>query len=237
MKNKYTHFPPPAYEFNPKDNERIIYLCGPHGVGKSTMVEDLKSYDRGRVREQIAHMESLTENMSRQIWRMTLHCVEHRENLVYAASQPENSVVIGDRCYLDDQAYISAFEQLGWMTPEQCQNIFELTDIIYKNSNTPKPNNFIILLPPLDWNIERIKERWNNGERFKWCEENFDYLKVVRSEFEKLSFLRKNVLTIRDTSREKRVHRVKEWLIKNKLDNFIVEGRSFVEGVKSKWSS
>ena len=118
--------PPPGYKFNPADNERVIYLCGPHGVGKSTLIEDLKKYDAERIREQIAHMESLEDNMSRQIWRSALHCIEHRENLVYAAKQPENSVVVGDRCWFDDQAYVHAFAELGWITASERDRIMEL---------------------------------------------------------------------------------------------------------------
>lgn len=219
--------PPASYNYTLEDNKKILYVCGPHGAGKSTLFNDLKQYKNTRIQEQIAHMESLEENLQRQIWRTALHCIEHRENLVCAASLPENSVVVGDRCLLDDEAYVKAFEKLGWMTSSQCQYIFDLVELTYKD--TPKPENFVILLPPLDWNIERIIERWNKGEEAKWCEHNFEYLEVVRKEFKTLSMSNRNILTITETNREDRIKRVKEWLVKNNLNDFIVEGRLYIE--------
>jgi len=235
----YFNVPTPAI-INPVDNKRVIYIGGSHGSGKSTLIDDLKMYDRRRVREQLAHMEGLTDNINRQIWRATLHCIEHRENLVYASTQPENSVVIGDRSFLDDFIYMSSFVKLGWMTENERDRMIAIENLIYKNSNTPKPENFIILVPPLDWNIERIEERWQAGQPPKWCEMNFDYLKVVRNEFESLEFATNNnilshlnILIIKTTDRKERIHKIKEWLHKNSLDDFITEGRTYVEGSRS----
>jgi len=193
---------------------------------------DLRFYDSDRVREQLTHYDALQEQVTRQLWRAALHCIEHRENLNYAKFQPGNSVVIGDRCFLDDVAYIRAFKKLGWMTTKECKSVFSMTDDIYKKSGTPRPERFVILLPPLDWNIDRIQERWGKGEDAKWCELNFDYLKVVRDEFEKCAeFLtsKKQVKVIRETDRKKRIDSVKEWLNEKDLDDFIVEGKIFVE--------
>lgn len=121
MTCEYT--PPKVFDFGTKEaleaNKRVVYLSGPHGVGKSTLIEDLKQFDMGRVKEQIAHMEGLTDNVSRQLWRNALHCVEHRENLAYAMGQPPKSVVIGDRCYLDDIAYVNTCVENGGSKPNQ----------------------------------------------------------------------------------------------------------------------
>lgn len=227
------HTPPPVFKLDPKANRQVVYLCGPHGVGKSTLIEDLKQFDMGRVKEQIAHMEGLTDNVSRQIWRNALHCVEHRENLNYAMSQPENSVVIGDRCILDDRAYVTACTELGWISPEYRYGILQNADDVYKMSNTPKPTQFIVLLPPLDWNIERIKERWDTIPP-KWCERNFEYLGVVRQQFTMLAKADPTQIeVIEDTNRKDRVIKMKKWLNNHELDDFIVEGRTYIEGVRS----
>jgi len=226
--------PPPPFVFNREDNKRVIYICGPHGVGKSTLMNDLKFFDRERVREQLTHYDALQEQVTRQIWRAALHCIEHRENLAYAQKQPPKSVVIGDRCFLDDIAYIRAFKKLKWMTPKECRNVFSMTDDIYKKSGTPKPEMFILLLPPFEWNKERIEERWNRGEEPKWCELNFDYLQVVREEFSNLAeFIGKKgkqrLVVISETDRLARIKKVKEWINENDLEDFIVEGKTFVE--------
>ena len=82
----------------------------------------------------------------------------------------------------------------------------------------------------MDWNIERINERWENGEEAKWCELNFDYLRVIRDEFENCAqYLNKQAKVIRDVGRKSRVEKVKEWLNDNELEDFIVEGKTFVE--------
>lgn len=230
--------PPKVFEFDLEANKRIVYLCGPHGVGKSTLIEDLKQYDTGSVKEQIAHMEGLIDNVSRQIWRNALHCIEHRENLWYVMHQPPKSVVIGDRCFLDDIAYVNTCVAMGWISPEHRKGIFENADFVYKMSGTPKPERFIILLPPLDWNIARIEERWKEGIAPKWCERNFDYLKVVRNQFLSLAnAIPDQVMVIEETNRKGRVNKVKEWLIKYELEDFIVEGTTYIEGFGSSYGS
>jgi len=232
-------FPPDPYIFNTEDNNRVLYLCGPHGVGKSTLIEDLKAYDPHKVNEQIAHMESIDDEVTRQVWRMGLHCVEHRENLAYVQTQSDSSVVIGDRCCFDDLVYMSAFEKLGWLSKKEYKNIVKMTKDLYKKSNTPQPKKFVILLPPLDWNIERIKERWDKGEKAKWCEMNFNYLSTVRDEF--LALGKKHVdsgdaILVEETDRKQRMLRIKEWLVENDLEDFIIEGRILVES-QSRWGS
>ena len=220
--------PPPAFKFNVEDNDRIIYFCGPHGVGKSTFVNDLRVFGSERIREQLTHYDALQENVTRQIWRTALHCIEHRENLNYIKKLPSKAVLIGDRCFLDDYAYVNAFLRLGWMTKKECSNIFEITDDIYLKSNTPKPTRFVVLMPPLQWNIDRIEERWHNGEEPKWCELNFDYLQEVRTSFEEAAS-KFDAKVIRLTDRKDRILEFKHWLNKCNLEDFIVEGRIFVE--------
>ena len=166
--------------------------------------------------------------MTRQIWRAALHCVEHRENLNYIKSLPKQTVLIGDRCLLDDYAYIDAFKKLGWMTKSACKNINKLTDEIYLKSGTPKPIRFVVLMPPLQWNIDRIKERWNRGDEPKWCELNFDYLKQVRCSFEE-DAVKFGAKVLRSTDRLQRMLDFKNYLHQEELEDFIVEGRIFVE--------
>ena len=231
MTCEYT--PPEVFEFGPEASKQVVYLSGPHGVGKSTLIDDLKSFDRKRVVEQIAHMEGLTDNVSRQIWRNALHCIEHRENLSYAMSQPPRTVVIGDRCFLDDIAYVNACAELGWITQEHRKGIFENAEFQYTMSGTPKPENFIVLLPPLEWNIKRIEERWQEGIPAKWCERNFYYLGVVRKQFEQLASSRDGIVVVNETDREGRVKKIKNWLNDHDLEDFIVEGRTYIEGKRS----
>jgi thymidylate kinase len=225
------------YQLNPEDNNRVIYICGAHGSGKSTLIEDLKVAQLGKLREQLGHMESLEENISRQIWRAGLHCIEHRENLAYASTLPKGAVVIGDRCDLDDLAYTSAFVELGWLGKEEFLNLRELAEATYKLSGTPKPKRFIILTPPLDWNIARIEERWKNGERVKWNEDNYTYLEAVMNQYQSLAFATGGALSVGETDREERVVKIKKWLAEAKEEDFIVEGRTYTEGVRSSYSS
>ncbi len=234
--------PPKVFDFGTdrakEANKQVVYLCGPHGVGKSTLIDDLKQYDMGRVKEQIAHMEGLTDNVSRQLWRNALHCCEHRENLAYAMTQSPKSVVIGDRCFLDDIAYVRACVELGWMEEKYRDGIFDNAEFQYRMSGTPKPERFILLLPPKDWNISRIEERWKEGIPAKWCEKNFHYLGVVRHSFEHLAMMMPDQITVLDeTDRKGRVDKIKRWLNDHDLEDFIVEGRTYIEGVRSSWGS
>jgi deoxyadenosine/deoxycytidine kinase len=237
-------YPIPEYDITPDLNKRILYLVGPHGTGKSTIIKDLKSYDENRVREQIAHMESIDENITRQVWRIGLHCVEHRENLAYAKTQPNNSVVIGDRCYIDDHMYMDAFVKLGWMKKDVVDDLKKAEVQMYAAARTPLPEMFIVLLPPLDWNIARIEERWTKGEPVKWCEHNYEYLKVVREQFNNLcefqfgsiNKTKSNILKLTDTDPINRIREIKKFIEEKDLDDFIIEGKILVES-QSKWGS
>jgi hypothetical protein len=205
-------------------------------VGKSTLIEGLKKYDASRIREQIAHMETIDDNISRQVWRVSLHCLEHRENMMWAQKNPPRSIVVGDRCRIDDVAYVSAFAELGWISTEQKNNIFRLDDATYELSGTPKPISYVILLPPEDWNITRIEERWKAGEPVKWCEQNYDYLRAVRHQFELIA-TNTSCLLIKDTDKETRIGKIKDWINQRKFEDFIVEGRTYCEGTRSSYSS
>jgi len=228
--NKPLLEPPAGYVFTPQDNRRVLYICGPHGTGKSTLIHDLASFNKDRVREQIVHVDS-DDELTRQVWRIGLHCVEHRENLAFVQTQSKDSVVIGDRCFLDDYNYMEAFVKLGWLERAKREDLVDVTERLYEATGTPTPEKFIILLPPFEWNVARIEERWQAGEPAKWCEHNFEYLKAVRSEFAATAQLlgKKHVKLIEETDRTDRVHKVKEFLVENELEDFIVEGKTIVE--------
>lgn len=221
MANPYT------VEVTNDDNSRVIYLCGPHGVGKSTLIESLKEdIINIDIVEQIAHMESLSEMMNRQIWRNTLHIIEHRQNLMGAASKPR-SFILGDRSTFDDEAYQDAFLKLGWLSQEEYTNVQKLINFTYELTSTPKPCRFIVVLPPYDWNVARLEERWNEGDELKWRENDLAYLVKVREAFEvKAKELpSENVLILRDTDQQIRVHQVKKWLNSQSL----VQGTTYTE--------
>ncbi len=214
-------------------NDRVVYLSGPHGVGKSTLVEGLKQQDSGiDVVEQVAHMESLEEQMSRQIWRIGLHVIEHRENLI-AASDRNDVTILGDRCALDDLAYTMAFMQLGWLDKKELSNVRKMESLVYKLSSTPFPKRFVIILPPLDWNIARIEGRWKEGEEVKWQERDYTYLTVVRQQFEEIAkpLVKKNrAVVIRATDSSTRVRQVSSWI----KGDILQRGNVFVERQKDR---
>uniref|UniRef100_A0A6M3L0H0 Uncharacterized protein n=1 Tax=viral metagenome TaxID=1070528 RepID=A0A6M3L0H0_9ZZZZ len=127
---------------------------------------------------------------------------------------------------------------MGWLDKHYRTGIFDNMEFQYTMTNTPKPERFIVLLPPLDWNIERIEERWKEGIPVKWCEKNYTYLGVVRSNFEALATQMPDKITVvRETTRKGRVDNIKKWLDDHDLDDFIVEGRTYIEGVRSSYGS
>lgn len=194
-------------------NKRVVYLSGPHGSGKSTLIEKLKSEQSNvLVQDQIAHMESLQTMTERVIWRIALHAIEHRLNLVKAMEYP-SSTIVGDRCFFDDIAYLRAFVQLGWVSPRQFSRWTKLMDDTYKRTDTAKPERIIVLCPQYEWNAERVRQRWEEGERIKWNEDNFTYLYAVNLEFHKLIRESRNgLLKVETTDLEERIRTIKGWL-------------------------
>lgn len=191
--------------------DRVVYLSGPHGSGKSTLIADIKdSAANVTVVEQIAHLESLTDMIERSVWRIALHAIEHRQNLHYAEDHPD-IYVLGDRCYLDDEVYWTAFEHLGWLTRSQRRSILQLQRVTYRLTSTPLPKRVIVMCPPLDWNRDRVLQRHDAGERIKWNENDFTYLAYVNAAFHKTA-PNNNRLILRETDREKRAQLVKDWV-------------------------
>jgi deoxyadenosine/deoxycytidine kinase len=212
-------------------NDRVVYLSGPHGVGKSTLVTDLVGAAGDldlQVSDQLAHMEALKEQTERQLWRIALHAIEHRVNMQKAATVL--STIVGDRCYVDDLVYIKAFVDLHWMSEQDRQAFLQLTNDTYRLTDTPKPSRVVLIVPPYEWNAERLRHRHDvEGEEPKWNEDNLYYLHAVNTAFHQLAADLKrqpyvfdnrpgielqgeNVLVLEETDRQKRVELVTGWL-------------------------
>ncbi len=243
-----TTFMPSPYpsELSEEANGRVAYFIGPHGVGKSTLIKNLKEAEDGiDVVEQISHMETLTEMMNRQIWRSSLHIIEHRENIVAAMESPEN-IILGDRCTLDDVMYQTAFLELGWITQEQFNNLEKLQEQTFSLTETPQPMRFILTIPPYPWNVARIEERWRKNEPVKWRENDLGYLKKVRDAYEVLAAEKREpdeLLLVRETDEEERTRLILEWFAtwdpvrkkakEEEADALLAQGTTYTERQES----
>lgn len=212
---------------------RVVYISGPHGSGKSTLVNRLKEVSPNlQLQEQLAHLESLQEMTERVIWRVALHAIEHRLNLIKASQNP-SQIIVGDRCYLDDVMYWRAFERLGWITKKQMKSYVELLDQTYRLTDTPKPLRIILLAPPYDWNVARVRQRWAEGEHVKWHEDDFGYLAFVNEQF-RLAAGDSNglVLAVVETDLETRVAKIHQW-----VDGPVEQGLALVEAGRQTYRS
>ena len=209
---------------NPNNNH-VVYISGPHGSGKSTLVSRLKEISPElQVQEQLAHLESLQEMTERAIWRTALHAIEHRMNLTKAERCPDQTI-IGDRCYFDDLVYWRAFLRLGWITQRQLHNYTRLQDETYRLMDTPKPTRIVLLCPPYEWNLARVKQRWYEGEHVKWNEDNFTYLWHINAEFHKAAAQAGNgMLVVKETYPDRRVAQILQW-----VNGHTQSGHSLVE--------
>lgn len=192
-------------------NNRIVYVSGPHGVGKSTVFEGLSRDDKIIVSEQVAHF-ALDEIIDRQLWRILLHLIEHRINLRTAVENPEK-IVIGDRCVLDDLAYQEAFCQLGWLSAEERTKLGTVIDDLHLLFDVPLPMNIVIIMPPFAWNRERIESRWQRGKEVKWRETDWTYLHIVREIFEGMQLLPQcRSFILRETDKNLRLDQIRKWI-------------------------
>ena len=189
-------------EINKKVYENKIFISGPHGVGKTTLINDISN------KYNIYFYKNNTKNpysndiKRRQLWRLLKYKCD--DEIIKTFS---NEKILINRCCLDWLIYTNTFKKLNWITIEDYNFLIDQYKKLFENNI---PDKIVFLNPPINWSKERIVNRWK-GQSKKWREDNFEYYDNLREEYEKIySNTSKitNVIEINDIKENIRINKV-----------------------------
>lgn len=139
-----------------------FFVSGPHGCGKTTLIEKLISHD-SRFAElpfEIDFLKSFANFKNLGHWERCLVRLYHRSYLTALAHQlPGDQIYAVSRGIRDSEAYIRAYACLGWISPEETK----MLSWILENPTAPTPT--VLLLPPLETVLSRLYGRREQGVR------------------------------------------------------------------------
>jgi deoxyadenosine/deoxycytidine kinase len=193
----------------------IIYVSGPHGAGKSSLIKSVCAYTGAAYypdRLKFAHVEN---PLLRQRAKIAKFFQEYCDLQNFERENPGKDI-IADRCIYDLIAYDNAFEQLGWISKDEGKRNHETIQNLFapEDSMMPSmPQNVAILNPPFETLVEHLQKRWKTAQK-KWREEDFEYLKEVHKAYRLLPefYYIENLLVIEtNTTLEEEVEMFMRW--------------------------
>jgi len=178
--------------------DNLIFLGGPHGSGKTTLAELLAK----EVPEVISpELETRTPKFysgseeidffHRQALKHAQRAIENYEYRELAREKPDN-IVLANRCVYDVLAYDQAYSEVGWITEEEKEILYNGFDFLL--SSDLRDPNVVVLNPGFKICKRHLHKRWETGKK-KFMEDDMDYLRVVCRAYESYRG-RENVLYI-----------------------------------------
>ncbi|HIH12763.1 TPA: deoxynucleoside kinase [Candidatus Woesearchaeota archaeon] len=189
----------------------LIYLSGPHGAGKTTLVQqllhsnpkDLAVYPEDGFtfpKVEQPYYERLKAKLLRYYF----------ESLDQGKQDQAGKVLLCNRCVYDSDAYINAYYSLGWINKKEKDDLQAIEELVFPS----KPEAAIILNPSLGTLKKQLHHRWNQGT-IKWNEENSDYLQAAHDAFQQLcqeTIVSASLLYLTDETLEEKVNLIWDWL-------------------------
>ena len=148
--------------------KNLVFVSGPHGSGKSTLIKNLVERIPNAVSpvlktrtpqfywggdEKVVDVDFF----HRQALKYAQRSIENYEYLMFAKKE-QKRLIIGDRCIYDAHAYRQAGIKLKWLTPEQDAEIENKLQILNKLELL---NPYCIILNPgFEICKEHLEKRW-----------------------------------------------------------------------------
>lgn len=155
-----------------------IYISGPHGAGKTTLIERLSSRKNILVLPRSRKPDLLTQSAKeRALQNAALYCSEiHFHRQIFSPTQTK----LGDHCIVDTLIYTHSYFKLGWINRQERSDILE-----YVHGNRPRSRypKFIFFLVPSQHALNRrIKLRAEHGDQ-RWRERDCNFLEALVSSY------------------------------------------------------
>jgi thymidylate kinase len=187
-----------------------IYFSGPHGAGKSSFIEAITKAHPGRfaLYPDRLNFVKVEEPITRNRSKYVKYYHEWLDQGKFAEENP-GKTVLGDRCLYDGIVYGRAFTRLGFITLQDQERNEQIGRLLFDKY----PDNLVVLNPPLDVIVERLKNRWETKPK-KWREENLEYLAEAHKGFSQIQaiFEGKHLLVINENMRmNEQVERFTAW--------------------------
>lgn len=196
-----------------------IFIAGPHGSGKTTLISRLVSSSDKFVKDdfQIDFSNDMETLPSMTIFEKCLIRLYHRFYTAEFAikkcsmSQDDDNILIIDRSIYDSMVYIEVEYKLGELTEEQ---YLKLKEIVDNSIDMIKPYT-VVLNPSPEETVKRLNTRRASGVRRKrdqMCarEDNVDYIGKMNDEFIKI-YSNQNVMHIENNETEN-IESINKWI-------------------------
>jgi len=190
-----------------------LYFSGPHGSGKSTLIEKIRDSSPevfSLYPEDNLSFPKITESYFERLKSKLLrYYFESLDQQKFEKEFPQK-ILLCSRCVYDSVAYSKAYLQLRWIDEKQYLQLEKITATVFDNF----PKRAIIVNPSLETLQKQLQQRWKSEEK-KWNEENFAYLKAAQQEFSLLAeTLREKALYVPEEKLEDKVKKVMQWVNK-----------------------
>lgn len=152
------------------------YFVGAHGVGKSTLLQEIKKLTKVSFYENNAKNPFKNDVYRRQLWR--LYKYRHDEEMLKKTSK---KAILVNRCPLDWRIYTKVFRELRWLSKKEYLSLMKRYNELFGGIYLPE--NLLYINPPKRWSEERLLERWEESG-MKWREDDFDYYDLIREEYD-----------------------------------------------------
>lgn len=196
--------------------KHIVFYSGPHGSGKTTLINHLKSENDFVIANDfdITFLEHFTTIKIMSDFERCLLRLYHRMYVQqYSYAQTKNNMkktILVSRSVYDSFAYVETYYQLGKISRSEYEIIKKIKD---NYSDVP---NTVILNPSVEVIMTRLKKRRDNKERpereqiFK-SEDEIEFVSLLHDNFKKYKD-DKTVLYLENNEWEDRI-KIKKWIL------------------------
>ena len=162
----------------------LIFLCGPHGSGKTTLGNEVaKQNPRVMLPELYSRNVKFNTNADyRQVLKVSNRAIENFEYLQIAKQNPDK-IILANRCIYDVLAYNEVYLRKGWLDNEVKKSCNLYVRDFFKNENAEP--YAIVLNPGFDVVQRHLEARWIKKGK-KWREDDLEYAKFACEVYEKL---------------------------------------------------
>ncbi len=198
-------------------SENLIFVSGPQGAGKTTLMKKLQRYPQinfptlqTKTKEFYwgdAYRKEEVNHSHRQCLKIAQRALENEE--AHAIARQTNDIILGNRCIYDDRTYGEVFYNLGLVTKKQLETFEILRQNLYRKE-LQKPRCIVLNPgPEICWEHLQSETRKNGKQKFGQGDRNF--LEAVCNEFEYLK-LPKEIFYIDKRADDEVINEILKWI-------------------------